>query len=241
MSCACGYYKAVRLLLFAISLLTLPAHAQEDFTLLGAGVRTRPDYDGSASRTVDLVPVVRWYGKPLFVRTSQGMFEGGARHDFSPALQAGVQLAYEAGRDAVGGLPEVDFGASLGFHVEADANIGPAPLNGLLRVRRHLDGERGSQLDLRSTLGVYGRGGTAAGVFVQATWASTKSMRSFYGIDDSGLLFTSLGVLAGHRLMSNVDLVGSAEVRRLAGDVMRSPIVGKRTGTYASLGAAYRF
>jgi outer membrane scaffolding protein for murein synthesis (MipA/OmpV family) len=231
----------VRFLLALIALLPLAAAAQENFTLLGAGVRTRPDYDGSASRSVDVVPVVRYYGKPWFARTSQGMFEGGARYEFSPALQAGVQLAYEAGRDSVGGLPEVDFGASLGFHVEADGKLGPAPINGLLRVRRHLESDRGSQIDLRSTVGIYGEGRTLAGVFAQATWASAKSMQSFYGIDDSGLLFTSIGLLAGHRLGASWDLVGSVEVRRLSSDAMKSPIVEKRTGTYASVGAAYRF
>ena len=227
--------------LLVLALPPLAAQAQEDFALLGAGVRTRPDYDGSASRSVDFIPVVRYYRKPWFARTSQGMFEGGARYDFSPALQAGVQLAYEAGRDAAFGLPEVDFGASLGFHVEADGKLGPAPINGLLRVRRHLDSDRGSQVDLRSTVGVYGEGRTVAGVFVQATWASTKSMQSFYGIDDSGLLFTSLGLLAGHRLASSWDLVGSVELRRLSSDAMRSPIVERRTGFYASTGIAYRF
>lgn len=230
----------MRKLLLLLALLPAAA-AAEDFTLIGAGVRTRPDYDGSASRTVDLIPVVRYYGKPWFMRTSQGMFEGGARHDFSPALQAGVQLAYEAGRDAVFGLPQVDFGASLGFHVEADTKVGPAPLNILFRARKHLDSERGAQADLRSTLGIYGEGRTLAGVFAQATWASAKSMQSFYGIDDSGLLFTSLGLLAAHGLASRWDLVGSVELRRLAGDVMRSPIVEKRTATYASIGAGYRF
>jgi len=231
----------VRLLLAVALVLPLAAAAQEDYALLGAGVRTRPDYDGSASRTVDLIPVVRYYGKPWFARSTQGMLEGGARYEFSRALQAGVQIAYEAGRDAVVGLPEVDWGASIGFHVEADGKIGPAPINGLLRYPRHLDSDRGAQLDLRSTLGVYGEGRTQAGVFVQATWASTKSMQSFYGIDDSGLLFTSIGVLGSHGLTPKWDLVGSIEARRLSSDAMRSPIVERRTATYASVGAAYRF
>ena len=221
--------------------LPLCAAAQDDYTMLGAGVRTRPDYDGSASRSVDLIPVVRYYGKPLFARTTQGMLEGGARYEFSPALQAGVQLAYEAGRDAVFGLPEVDWGASVGFHVESDLKLGPAPLNLLLRARRHLDSDRGSQLDLRSTLGVYGQGRTQAGVFAQATWASAKSMQSFYGIDDGGLLFTSVGLLAAHGVARQWDLVGSVEVRRLSSDAMRSPVVERRTATYASIGAGYRF
>lgn len=226
----------------ALVLALLPfAAVADDYTLLGAGVRTRPDYDGSASRTVDLIPVVRYYGKPWFARTTQGMLEGGARYEFSPALQAGVQLAYEAGRDAAFGLPEVDWGTSIGFHLETDFKIGPAPVNGLLRYRRHLDSDRGAQVDLRSTVGIYGEGRTLAGAFVQATWASTKSMQSFYGVDDSGLLFTSVGLLASHGLTPKWDLVGSVEVRRLSSDAMRSPIVEKRNGFYASAGAAYRF
>jgi len=227
--------------IFLLVLLLPMAAIADDYTLLGLGVRTRPDYDGSASRTVDLIPVVRYYGKPLFARTTQGMLEGGARVEFSPALQAGIQLAYESGRDAVFGMSEVDWGASLGFHVESDLKLGPAPLNLLLRARRHLDSDRGSQVDLRSTLGVYGEGRTQAGVFVQATWASTKSMQSFYGVNDSGLLFTSFGLLASHGLTPKWDLVGSAELRRLSSDAMRSPIVERRTGFYASAGAAYRF
>lgn len=230
----------MKALALVLALLPLAA-AADDYTLLGAGVRTRPDYDGSASRTVDLIPVVRYYGKPWFARTTQGMLEGGARYEFSPALQAGVQLAYEAGRDAAFGLPEVDWGASIGFHLETDFKIGPAPVNGLLRYRRHLDGDRGAQVDLRSTVGIYGEGRTLAGAFVQATWASTKSMQSFYGVDDSGLLFTSVGLLASHGLTPKWDLVGSVEVRRLSSDAMRSPIVERRTGTYASVGAGYRF
>jgi outer membrane scaffolding protein for murein synthesis (MipA/OmpV family) len=229
----------MRIFLFAL-LLPMAAVA-DDYTLLGLGVRTRPDYDGSASRSVDVIPVVRYYGKPLFARTTQGMLEGGARYEFSPALQAGVQLAYEAGRDAVFGLPEVDWGASLGFHVEADTKVGPAPLNILFRVRKHFDSDRGAQADLRSTLGVYGEGATQAGVFAQATWASRKAMQSFYGIDDSGLLFAGVGLLGSHRLTPKWDLVGSAELRRLSSDAMRSPIVERRTGFYASAGAAYRF
>lgn len=229
--------KAILLVL----LFPLAALAQEDYSLLGVGVRTRPDYDGSSSRTVDLIPVVRYYGKPLFARTTQGILEGGARYEFSPALQVGVQLAYEAGRDAVFRQPEVDWGVSAGFHVESDLKLGSAPLNVLLRVRRHLENDRGSQVDLRSTIGIYGSGGTTAGAFAQATWASQKSMQSFYGVNDSGLLFVGVGLLAGRRLTPKWDLVGSVELRRLSDDAMRSPIVERRTGTYASVGGAYRF
>ncbi len=227
-------------LVLALLLLPLLAQAQEDYKLLGASVRTRPDYDGSASRTIDLTPVVRYYGRPLFARTTQGMFEGGARVYYG-STQIGVQIAYEAGRDEAFGLSKVNFGASYGVHVENDFKIGPVPGDVLLRLRKHFDSDRGWQADLRSNLGVYGGGGTRAGVFGQATWASTKSMRSFYGVDDSGLLFVALGAYATHDLSKTWLLVGSAELRRLSNDAMASPIVEKRTATYASFGAAYRF
>ncbi len=89
-------------LLVTMQLSPLQVFAQdappEDDTLLGAGVRTRPAYDGSASQVTDLIPVVRYYGKPLFARTTQGILEGGARTEVAPGLALGAQLANEAGR-----------------------------------------------------------------------------------------------------------------------------------------------
>src|SRR5215831_12651833 len=72
--------------------------ALEDYTYLGAGLRTRPAYDGSASQVVDVIPVVRWYGDALFVRTTQGLFEGGARVRAGQGLAVGMQFSYQAGR-----------------------------------------------------------------------------------------------------------------------------------------------
>src|SRR3954465_8529451 len=72
--------------------------ALEDYTLLGAGVRTRPAYDGSASQTVDVIPLVRYYAGALFARTTQGTLEGGPRLRLAPGLVIGAQLAYQAGR-----------------------------------------------------------------------------------------------------------------------------------------------
>src|SRR5215510_5490874 len=98
----------MRALLFVLALLPCAAFADDDYTLIGLGVRTRPEFDGSNSRTVDVVPYLRYYGKTLFVRTTQGILEGGARMNIGQEFYAGVQLAYEAGpRDG-------DPGASLG-------------------------------------------------------------------------------------------------------------------------------
>lgn len=215
--------------------------APDDSTLIGAGIYSRPEYDGSNSQTIDLIPVLRYYGKPWFARTTQGILEGGARAELAPGLAIGAQLAYEAGRRASGSVSGLDPGASVGVHLEWDTKLGPAPLNLLFRTRKHFDADRGTQADLRFTAGVYGDSRTQAGVFAQATWADTKSMEAFYGVHDSGLLFTSLGVLGSHDLSRQWVLVGSVEGRRLASTPARSPIVERRSNYYASAGLAYRF
>src|SRR5713226_5162247 len=170
----------------------LSAFAQSppsDYVLIGAGLRTRPAYDGSASQRGELIPVLRYYGRPWFARTTQGALEGGARVELAPGLNLGVQLAYEGGRAASESgflrsrnVPDIDPGVSFGLHVEWDQKLGPVPINLLARGRQHADADRGAQADLRFTAGIYGEGGVLAGVFAQATWANAKSLQSFYGI-----------------------------------------------------------
>jgi len=241
----------MRVLALAL-LVPLQAFAQspppDDYTLLGVGVRSRPAYDGSASQTVDLIPVVRYYGKPLFARTTQGILEGGARTEVAPGLALGAQIAYEAGRKKSESgflrdrnVPDIAPGASVGVHAEWDTKLGPAPLNVLGRVRQNIDSDRGAQADLRLTVGVYGSGGVQAGVFSQATWASSKAMRTYYDVSGSGLLFVSLGVLGSCDLARQWVLVGSLEGRRLQGDAASSPLVERKSNLYASAGIAYKF
>lgn len=228
---------AVRLLLLALIALPVLAHAQDDDDerFLGAGLYSRPKFDGSSDRRVDPIPVVRYYGKPWFLRTTQGIFEGGARWQVGKGVDAGAQLAYESG--------PLDHhpGASLGAHLEIDRMIGPAPLNALLRLRQFLDNGRGLELDARATIGVYEGHGFAAGLFGQATWASEKSFEAYYAVHDSGLLFTSLGALGSYDLSHRWLLLGSVEERRLGDHAMQSPFVERRSSAYASLGLAYRF
>jgi outer membrane scaffolding protein for murein synthesis (MipA/OmpV family) len=221
------------------ALLIFPAIAlaQDPGTLLGAGVRSRPDYDGSSKQEIDLIPVVRWYGQTWFARTSQGILEGGARKELARGLVAGAQLAYEAGNERT----DVDPGASFGLHLEWDTKVGPAPITLLGRTRHHFDTDLGTQTDLRATVGVYEGGGALAGVFGQATWASDKWIRSYYGAGDGGLWFTSLGVLGSYDVTRHWVIVGSLEARRLHGDAARSPITERKSNTYASAGLAYRF
>jgi outer membrane protein len=226
----------MRLVLIAFLALPLMARAQDDGeTLLGAGIYSRPKFDGSSDRRLDPIPVIRYYGRPWFARTTQGILEGGGRWQIGNGVAAGAQLAYEAG--------PLDHhpGPSIGAHVEADRMLGPAPVNALLRVRQFLNNGRGVEVDARGTIGVYEGHGFAAGLFGQATWASEKSYEAYYAVRDSGLLFTSLGALGSYDLSSRWLLLGSLEERRLGGKAMQSPFVERRSSAYASLGLAYRF
>jgi hypothetical protein len=139
---------------FLAILLFLPAAASafDPGTYLGAGVRSRPEYDGASEQKLQLIPLVRYYGPILFARTTQGVLEGGARAELVKGLFAGVQLAYEEENDRTG----LDPGTSYGVHMEWDTHIGPAPINLLARTRFHFDSDNGGQTDLRASVGVYG-------------------------------------------------------------------------------------
>jgi outer membrane scaffolding protein for murein synthesis (MipA/OmpV family) len=206
-------------------------------TLLGAGVRLRPEYDGARKYELQPIPIVRYYGSILFARTTQGILEGGMRDEIARGLHLGVQLAFEEGNDRTG----LDAGASLGLHLEWDTNVGPAPLSVLFRTRHHLDSDRGSQVDLRGTVGVYGGHGALVAVFAQTTWATDAWVRSYYSTGERGLLFTALGVEGAYDMARRWVLVGSVQARRLHGDAASSPITERKTNYFLSTGLAYRF
>jgi outer membrane protein len=254
----------IRLVAFAAALLLPPLALAElsDESLLGPALRIRPAYDGSGSRHGELVPALRYFGQPWFARSTQGVLEAGVRFELVPGLHGGAQLAYEPGRQASEsdflkshGLADVDNGASLGVHLEWDHKFGPVPIALLLRSRQRTDSDRGTQADLRLSVGAYRRGPFAAGIFTQATWANTKSTGTFYDITPqqsaaSGLptfhaagggLFASIGALWSIDLSSDWIIVGSLESRRLQGDAARSPLAERQSNAYTSAGLAYRF
>lgn len=230
--------------------------------LVGPGIRSRPAYAGSDSQRFELVPVVRYFGQPWFVRSTQGVLEGGARMELAPGLHAGAQVAYEQGRKTSESdflknrsFPDINPGASIGAHLEWDQKIGPMPITVLARARQHIESDRGAQVDLRLSAGVFRSGRVAAGVFTQATWANAKSTSSFYAVTPqqsaasglpafgagSGWLFNSLGLLWSVDLTRDWIVVGSMEARHLQGDARRSPLAERSTNYYVSAGVAYRF
>lgn len=236
--------------LLLVPIAALAQIVPEDYTLVGAAVRSRPAYDGSGSQRTDVIPVLRYYGKPWFARTTQGVLEGGARRALTPGLDAGVQLAYEEGRKTSESsllrslnLQDVDPGVSIGAHLEWDLKFGQVPISLLGRVRQNTDSDRGAQADLRLNVGVYGSGRMIVAAYAQATWANSKSIESFYAINnaDSGLLHTSIGVLGSYDLSRHWSAVAGAQGRWLHGDAARSPIVERKSNYYGNAGLAYRF
>jgi outer membrane scaffolding protein for murein synthesis (MipA/OmpV family) len=225
------------LLIVACMSAAFAASGQErpDYTLLGAGIRSKPEYLGSNAREAEVVPVVRYYGETLFARTTHGVLEGGARWALARGLEGGVQLAWEEGP------LDDDAGASLGAHLKWDGQLGPSPVSLLGRLRQNLNTDHGLQFDTRATAGVFAAGGFGVAAFAQATWANARSTLAYYGLRESGLLYWSLGLQGGYELGRNWLIVGSVESRRLSEDVARSALVQRRTAGYASAGLAYRF
>lgn len=241
----------------------MAAHAEvSNGSTLGPGLRSRPAYDGAAAQRTEIVPVVRYFGEPVFVRSTQGVLEGGLRRALANGLHAGVQLAYEPGRKTSEStflerhrIGDIDLGASVGLQLEWDHMIGPMPISLLARSRTHTRPALGTQADLRLSAGVFQRGRFDAGVFVQTIWADTGSTRSYYGLDaqasaaaglpayqpGGGLLSTSLGLLWSVHLGRRWVVVGSLESRRLQGDAARSPLVERQVNRYVSAGLGYSF
>jgi outer membrane scaffolding protein for murein synthesis (MipA/OmpV family) len=246
-------------------LLIAPAAALAELSndsMIGPGLRWRPAYDGSAVQRTELVPVIRYFGEHWFVRSTQGVLEGGLRTELAPGLHAGAQLAYEPGRVTSEsaflesrGLEDVKRGASVGLHVEWDHKFGPVPIALLARARWNLNSDLGAQADLRLSAGVFQGGAVGVGVFTQATWANAKSTHALYGITTpqsaiSGLpafaaaggnLFAGVGLLASVDLAPRWVLVGSLEARRLRGAAVRSPLTERASNHILSAGLAYRF
>ena len=250
-------------LLGAAAAAPLPAAAElSNSPMIGPAVRSRPAYDGSDAQRGEAVPVIRYLGEPLFIRSTQGFLEGGLRMQLAPGLHAGAQIAYEPGRRSsesafleTRGVPDVDRGASFGAQVEWDHTFGIVPVTLLGRVRRHIDSDRGTQADLRLSVGILKAGRLGMGLFTQATWGSGDALRSLYGITPpvsaatglraytpgSGLLYTSVGVLWSYDITAKWIAVGNFELRHLGHEADASPLAERSTNHYFAAGVAYRF
>ena len=225
----------MRCLLLGLLLVPLTAAALgDDVQFIGAGVYSHPKFDGSPVRHEDAIPQISYAAGRWFARTTEGILEGGARWNVGEHAAIGAQAAYEDGPR--GEHP----GASLGVHAELEGNLGPAPVSSVFRVRQFLSNGKGWEADARANLGIYQGHGFGIAVYGQATWASEKILNDFYAVNDSGLLFTALGVWGGYTITPKWLLLFSAEERRLSDTAAPSPFVERRSSFYGSLGIAYR-
>jgi outer membrane protein len=245
--------------------LMMPFTAEAELSnvpLLGPGARWRPAYEGSSNQRVEFVPVVRYLGRPWFIRTTQNVFEGGVRMELAQGLYAGVQLAYEHGRPTDESdflqnhnIPDISQGASIGAQIEWDLKIGHMPLTLLARVRQNTDFDLGAQIDFRLSAGLFQIGCLAGGLVIQETFANTQSVNAYYGITPAqsavsalpvydaggGWLFSSIGLLWSVDLARHWVVVGSMEARFLKGDAEHSPLTERSTNYFILAGVAYRF
>jgi len=239
----------------------LAAAEMNTYPFIGPGVRSRPAYDGSKDRQTEFIPAVRYLGQTWFVRSTEGVLEGGARLQLMPGLVGGAQLAYEAGRQSnesgfleSHNFADIKWGASVGLHLEWDHAFGPVPVTLLGRWRHNVDSELGDQADLRLTLGVHESGRFRAGIYGQAIWGDSKATKAFYGVTPqqaaasglpayqpgSGWLNTGLGALWAYDVSQKWVAVGTLERRRVGGDAAGSPLTERRSSNYVSVGLAYR-
>ncbi len=210
-------------LIFGLSLVVpLAAFAQsasEDYALAGAGLRARPAYDGAASERGELVPVLRYYGRSWFARTTQGILEGGARTELARGLNLGAQLAYEGGR------------------LQRESAF--------LRGHNLVRFTGGLYDDGRLAAGVFAQATWANAKSTRSFYGVTPQQSTSSGLPafepGGGLLFTGVGLLWLFNLSREWVLLGSAEARHLRGDAARSPLAEDPSSYYASAGLAYRF
>ena len=245
-----------------LSPLAFALDASKGDAYVGIGARVRPAYEGADSRRTDVIPYVRLYGEHWFARTTQGMLEGGLRSKPIGRVVFGAQLAYEEGRVAeesaflvAHNFEDIDAALSLGLHAEADWKIGQMPFNALARFRVNSDSDRGSEVDLRLTAGVFSRWGLNAAVFGQLTWSDEEATQNYFGVTPpqsirtglpvysagSGLRNVVFGVLWTLDLSKHWLMLGGLNGRQLEGDARNSPIVQEDVNWFVNAGLAYRF
>ena len=255
------------LLLAAVTILAMPGAAlarssPETETFIGLGLKREPAYDGARGGAWQAVPIVRYEGRHVFARTSQGFPEAGAFIQPLSSVRLGVSLSLTDGRKVSdAGLPRVrgieDLGqtTSLGPFFELRTQAGPVPLEVTARWREALRSGRGAEADMRLAFGLYGSAEVRLQGYGQLTWADADALASAYGISaaqsaasglaayrpGSGLRHASFGLRGQWDLRQHWAVVGALEHRRLSDRVTDSPLVASKTAGTATVGLVYRF
>jgi outer membrane scaffolding protein for murein synthesis (MipA/OmpV family) len=232
--------------------------------LLGISVQIRPEYDGSRSANMGLIPVLMYSKDHWFARTTEGILEAGAKTVLVGNFYYGIQVAYEEGRDShysdflkLHRVDNLNPSLSLGGFLQYQNTIGSVPLDMLARYRKDIDISRGDQIDLRLTAGIYRSKDKKlnAEIFAQSTWANDKALQNYYGITNQDAVTTGLspfhpnggnmsnevGFWGSYNLNSHWMLMGNIETHQIARDAKHSPLTEVSQNNYFSLGVAYQY
>lgn len=251
-------------IVLSIVSITSLAEGQTDPSIIGFGFQSSPAYIGSNSNKINVVPILSISNNDRFIQTTEGILETGFKHDFFDNYSMGVQLAYEEGRfkkDATflkkNHLKDIFSSASYGVFLQYENEIARIPIDVLLRYRKDIDTHRGSQFDIRGTVGIYGGESKRlnAELFAQTTYANQNSSQYYYGISQeqssistlnvydnkAGFLSSQIGLWASYDITPKWLLVGDIEIEKLLGGARNSPLTKNISNTSMSIGLAFKY
>ncbi len=229
---------------------------------LGLGVGMRPAYEGASDKKTRLMPNINlFYGDTLFLT---GMTAGAnlLKHTTAQGLgiSAGPLLGLRRGRDegdnaALTGLGDIDRSLDAGAFVRLRKGGWQARAD----VRKDVsNGDGGTTVNLSGGYGMPVAQGLRLRANLDATWASTAYMNTFFGISatqsansglaqyDAGSGFKSVGasLMADYAFTREWGGFASLRYKRLVGAAADSPIVanfGSESQVTTSVGLKYRF
>lgn len=229
---------------------------------VGIGVGVMPEYEGAKdSRTRAMPNINLYYGDSLFfTRMTAGANLLRYKTDQGLAITAGPLLGLRHGRDqdnhaALNGLGDIDRALDAGGFVRLRKQGWQAAVD----VRQNVTNtDQGATVNFSAGYGMPLSPKLRLRTQLDATWASSDYMKTFYGIDaaqsaqsgiaeyEAGSGFKHIGASIMADYSINREWAGFASLRykRLVGDAADSPIVatsGDRDQVSAGIGIKYRF
>lgn len=229
---------------------------------IGMGMNVIPEYEGSGGSKTRVMPAINlYYGDLLFLtRMTAGANLLHYQTVQGVSITAGPLLALRSGRnqdanDALKGLGDIGWSLDTGGFVRFRKQNWQASVD----IRQNLsDTAQGATVNFSTGMGLPLSTNLRLRPGLEATWASSGYMKTFFGIDalqsaQSGLARYEAGSgfkHAGASLMAdysiNHEWAGFASLRykRLLGDASNSPIVanlGSKDQLSAGIGIKYSF
>lgn len=229
---------------------------------IGVGVGVKPEYEGAKDHKTALMPNINlFYGDTFFLT---GMKAGANLLQYKTgqgvSITAGPLLALRGGRnqddnDALRGLGDIDRALDAGGFVRFRKQGWQASVD----VRQNVtDTDQGATVNFSAGHGVPLSQKLRLRANLDATWASSDYMKTFYGVDalqsaqsgiaqyeaGSGLKHVGASLMADYSISREWAGFASLRYKRLLGDAADSPIVtnfGEKDQVSASIGIKYRF